>query len=122
MQKKGWLDTTLGTAWDCNAFQFYAGDLFDLINNLYLNVSARELVEGECKASPNNLSIKHGRDFRNNVLVLSISYTCTAKTRDRNLKYIDVLNFNADVRYLIQPKAEKVTLDFSIVGVDLVNL
>ena len=35
LQKKGWLDVQLNNAWDCNAFQFYAGDLYELINNLY---------------------------------------------------------------------------------------
>lgn len=68
MQKKGWLDTKLDTTWDCNAFQFYAGDLYDLINNLYTDVGPRELLDGECKASPDKLKIKHGRDSHNNVL------------------------------------------------------
>lgn len=105
MQKKGWLDTRLDTSWDCNAFQFYAGDLYDLINNLYTNVSPLELIEGDCKASPNNLSIKHGRDFQNNVYALSVTYQCSGKTRDRSLRTIDILNFTADVRFFIQPKA-----------------
>ena len=41
LHKIGWLDTKLNTDWDSNAFQFYAGDIFDLINNLYLKVSPR---------------------------------------------------------------------------------
>lgn len=41
MQKKGWLDTKLDTSWDTNAFQFYAGDLYDLINNFYLSANPR---------------------------------------------------------------------------------
>lgn len=44
MQKKGWLDVKLDSTWECNAFQFYAGDLYDLINNLYMKVNPRELV------------------------------------------------------------------------------
>lgn len=55
-------------------------------------------------------------------MALSVTYACTGKTRDRNLKSIDVLNFTADVRFLIQPKAQKINLDFSIVGVDVVNM
>lgn len=60
--------------------------------------------------------------MQNNVLALSVTYACTGKTRDRNLRSIDVLNFTADVRFLIQPKAQKINLDFSIVGVDVVNM
>lgn len=37
MHSNGWLDTVLNKEWDVDAFQFYAGDLFDLINNLYLS-------------------------------------------------------------------------------------
>lgn len=95
MQKKGWLDTKLDTTWDSNAFQFYAGDLFELINNLYLSASPRELLSGECKANANGLVIKHNRDTHNNVLTLEVFYDCTAKTRDLNARYIDVLSFNA---------------------------
>jgi hypothetical protein len=50
MQKKQWLDTNLDPTWDCNAFQFYAGDLYDLINSLGNRVYARELLQGECLA------------------------------------------------------------------------
>jgi hypothetical protein len=46
MQNQTWLDTKLDTSWDSNAFQFYAGDLYDLINSLSLRVNARELVTG----------------------------------------------------------------------------
>jgi len=108
VQKKGWLDTKIDTTWDCNAFQFYAGDLYDMINNLYSDVGPRELLDGECKASPDRLSIRHSRDLHNNLYVLDVTYTCTAKTRDRTYKYIDVLNFSADVRFYIEAKADKV--------------
>jgi hypothetical protein len=68
MQKKGWLDARLDSNWDCNAFQFYAGDLYEMINNLYINVFPREALTGDCVASPNNLVIKHGRETARNVL------------------------------------------------------
>lgn len=121
-QKKGWLDAKLDTTWDCNAFQFYAGDLYDLINNLYTNVGPRELLDGECKASADKLSIRHSRDLHNNLYVVDVSYTCTAKTRDRTYKYVDVLNFMADVRFYVEAKADKVTLDFTIVDAEAINM
>lgn len=122
MQKKGWLDTKLGIAWDSNAFQFYAGDLYELINNLYLSVSPRELLEGECKASPDKLSIKHGRDTRNNILTLAVSYACTVKSRNKTMSNVDIMNFNADVKFFIEPKAGKIELDFGIQDAEIVNM
>ncbi len=62
MQEMGWLDTSLNSNWQTNSFQFYAGDLYDLINNLYLKVPARSILEGKCKANKNNLNIKYARD------------------------------------------------------------
>jgi hypothetical protein len=50
MQSNGWLDTTLNSQWEVSAFQFYAGNLFDLINNLYQDFSPRAILEGSCKA------------------------------------------------------------------------
>jgi hypothetical protein len=44
IQKQGWLDTTVGSEWEVNAFQFYAGDLFDIISNLNLQVSPRAIL------------------------------------------------------------------------------
>ena len=48
MHSNGWLDVTLDSNWEVNAFQFYAGDLFDLINNLYQDFSPRAIIEGKC--------------------------------------------------------------------------
>jgi hypothetical protein len=44
LESNGWLNTKLNEDWETNAFQFYAGDLFDLINNLYLRVNPRALL------------------------------------------------------------------------------
>lgn len=55
LQSNGWLDTTLNSDWEVSPFQFYAGDLFDLINNLYIDFSPRALLDGSCKAQKENL-------------------------------------------------------------------
>lgn len=46
LQAKGWLNIILDTTWDVPAFQFYAGDLFDMISNLYEKVLPREILKG----------------------------------------------------------------------------
>jgi hypothetical protein len=68
------------------------------------------------------LSIKHGRETRNNILVLSVTYACTAKTRDRSLKYVDILNFTSDVKLMIEPKAEARSITFKVQDIDIVNM
>lgn len=114
IQKKGWLDIKLDSTWECNAFQFFAGDLFDLINTLYLKVEPRELLEGECKANSNGLSLRHGREAVYNTYAVDIEYECGLRTRNKQLKTIDVLKFTADVKLIINAQALKTELDFSI--------
>ena len=46
LQKKGWLDITLNNDWDCNAFQFFAGDLFEMIPKLYQKFNPRQPLTG----------------------------------------------------------------------------
>ena len=55
MHSNQWLDTVLNYKWECDVFQFYAGDLFDMINNLYLTFSPRAILDGECKADKNGM-------------------------------------------------------------------
>ncbi len=61
VQAQGWLDTHLNSDWEVNAFQFYAGDLFDVMSSLYTKVNPRSLLEGQCKANKNNLVLKSTR-------------------------------------------------------------
>jgi hypothetical protein len=46
MQAQGWLNTKLNADWEVNAFQFYAGDLYDMMNSLYKKVNPRAILEG----------------------------------------------------------------------------
>lgn len=44
MQTQGWLDVHLNSDWEVNAFQFYAGDLYDAMNSLYTKVNPRAIL------------------------------------------------------------------------------
>ena len=47
MQAQGWLDTQLNSNWEVNAFQFYAGDLFDFMSsNFNSKVKPVSVLEG----------------------------------------------------------------------------
>lgn len=122
IQKKGWLDVKLGSSWECNAFQFYAGDLYDLINNLYLKVNPREVLEGSCTASANGLTMKHAREQVYNMYSVDIEYDCTLTTRDKELRNIPVMNFTADIRLIVEAAALKTELDFKIVTGEALSL
>jgi len=48
--KNKWLDITLDSSWDSNAFQFYAGDLFEIIPKVAQTVPPRTKLGGACSA------------------------------------------------------------------------
>lgn len=56
------------------------------------------------------------------MLELDVTYVCTAQTRNRDYKYVPVLNFTADVKIFIEPKADKIELDFTVVGAEVINM
>lgn len=53
---------------------------------------------------------------------MDVQYACSAQTRDYNSKYIDVLNFTAEIKFYIQAKADKVFLEFSIVDTEVLSM
>lgn len=61
MYSNGWLDTVLDSNWESDTFQFYAGDLFDLINNLYLSFSPKAILDGNCVAQKQGLRFYSSR-------------------------------------------------------------
>lgn len=61
LQSNGWLDSVLNDNWETDSFQFYAGDLFDLINNLHLTFEPRAILDGSCAAQKNGLRLFSSR-------------------------------------------------------------
>lgn len=119
MQKKGWLDITLDSSWECNAFQFYAGDLYELIPNLYLKVNPRELLTGECKASSNDLSLEQSRQFLANSFLLKATYNCVIRSRDKGAQPIDILKFKAETNTYLLLSLGKTMMDWEILDSDI---
>lgn len=85
-----------------------------MISNLYIDASPRELLEGECKASPSGLNLKYARDEVYNIYSLDVAYTCTLKTRNRQAQAIDVMKFETDIKFYIKAEAGKISLNFNI--------
>jgi hypothetical protein len=122
MQKKTWLDTQLNTSWDCNAFQFYAGDLYDLINSLSNRVYARELIVGECVAQSDNLVIKHEIEAPKNVLSLFVTYECKARSKSKSGLDVDVLDFQSHIVFFIKLDANHKSLLFTIDDIKIIDM
>lgn len=62
-----------------SSFQFYAGDLFDLINNLYIDFSPRSVLDGTCAAQKEGLEFISAREFDSNAYALKTTYKCSLK-------------------------------------------
>lgn len=78
--EKGWLDTHLeGGSWETIAFQFYAGDLYDVIYETQ-KLEPRTRVSGACSAQDDQFF--DIRRFNYESLQLFVNYTCNIQTSD----------------------------------------
>jgi hypothetical protein len=114
LHSNGWLDTTLNADWEVNAFQFYAGDLFDLINNLQMDFNPRTILSGDCVAQKDNLRFYSSREFDSNTYALHVDYKCSLKGLNSSGIYAEVVKFTASTRLSIVATATASTLSFKI--------
>jgi hypothetical protein len=122
MQEKGWLDTILNDNWETNAFQFYAGDLFDVINNLYLTFNPRSLLDGECLAQKDGLRFYPSREFDANTYTLAINYKCSVRGSNKQGITAQILRFTTSTKIYIKLEAKTRSLEWKIVFADNLNL
>jgi len=122
MHSNGWLDTNLNEGWESDSFQFYAGDLFDLINNLYLTFSPRALLDGTCAAQKEGLIFRPSREFDANAFTLSANYVCSLKGTNKEGSTTQILKFKAAVKLYIKVEATTHSLNFKIVEADIANM
>ena len=59
--------------WESRVFQFFAGDLYEVIPSLASKFEASKPVKGTCNASTLNLKLI---ESENDTLLLSIHYNC----------------------------------------------
>lgn len=84
--KKKWFDVNLNTDWNTNAFQFYAGDLFEIIPKVSSNVSPRTRLAGNCTAqNDDNFKFKRNGTEKYSAVV---NYKCEIIT-ETNVKVAD---------------------------------
>jgi len=101
LQSNGWLDTVLDKEWEVDAFQFYAGDLFDIINNLYLTFSPRAILDGSCKAQKDNLKFTSAREQVNNDFGLLATYNCSLKGTNSAGSTVQIMKFTVNTKIYI---------------------
>jgi hypothetical protein len=118
----GWLDTSLNEQWESDAFQFYAGDLFDLINNLHLTFSPRAILDGGCTAQKDGLNLMASREFDANAYNLGIKYSCSLKGTNKEGSTALILKFKAATKLYIKAEATTHTLTFKIIEAEVENM
>lgn len=101
LQSNGWLDTALNSDWEVDAFQFYAGDLFDVLSTIEFNFSARAILDGSCQAQKENLKFYSAREFDSNTYALLTTYKCSLKGTNQAGTTVQVMKFTAKTRLLI---------------------
>ena len=82
------------------------------MNNLYTKVSPKSILEGQCKASKNNLVLKSSREFNTNTYSLDIEYNCSVKTTTKTAESLEILQFVAETRFYLKAEADKLALNF----------
>ena len=122
MHSNGWLDAALNSDWQVNSFQFYAGDLFDLINNLYIDFSPRAILDGSCKAQKDDLEFYSAREFDANNYALLVTYKCSLKGTNSQGTTQEIIKFTANTRFYILAGATTKTLTFKLAEAQLDNL
>ena len=123
LQANGWLDTVLNSDWEVDAFQFYAGDLFDIVSTaLSTDFSPRAILDGRCTAQKDNLHFKSAREFETNAFSLAANYKCSLKGTNLAGSTVEVLRFTAATRIYIVAGVTTRSLTFKIRGVQVDDL
>lgn len=76
--KNKWLNAELNTDWNTNAFQFYAGDLFEIIPQVSSTIAPRTKLAGSCTGI-NDTNLKFGKNTTSKFQAV-INYNCQIVT------------------------------------------
>lgn len=122
LHANGWLDANLNDNWESSSFQFYSGDLFDLINNLYLTFPPRAMLDGTCVAQKNGLRFFASREFESNSFTLDVIYNCSLKGTNKEGVVAPVLKFRSVNKIYIKAEVTTKTLSFKIFFAEILNM
>ena len=103
-----WLDVELDSAWNSLSFQFYAGDLYDIIPKAN-TIAPRTKLGGNCTSNGLIGEFK-AKDYEQ--YSLKLNYVCTLTTATQ----VKVAEFELDVAYVIKLVLLYDTLSVKIVS------
>jgi hypothetical protein len=94
--------------WESRFFQFYAGDLYEVIPKVARNFLANEPVTGSCRTSSRNLDMrKGGYDYFN----VTMAYNCEIGiNRDK------VAEFQLNLTMAVEGRANATNIDFHVIS------
>jgi hypothetical protein len=106
--KKGWLDASFSREWETNAFQFYVGDLYEVIPES-MKLPPRTAITGNCTAHEDSFfSVKR---YSDDAIQVNINYTCLIETNDTARTRLADFSLSTNIRVNIVAKYETLELN-----------
>lgn len=101
------LDTKLNEMnWHSRVFQFFAGDLYEIIPALATKFYASDAIEGSCTAIPNDVK---ATILAIDSFAITLPYTCAL-----SIKTTKISSFGMDLTLYLQPVPYSTYLDFKV--------
>jgi hypothetical protein len=97
--------------WQSRAFQFFIGDLYEVMPSSMKNLPIMEKIIGKCVAIDDpvfSFTVKNTKSYE-----AKVNFACHLSFGSNQTKFIDI---NLVANYEISPKITSKTLDFQLTG------
>lgn len=105
--RNGWFNTVLTKEWETNAFQFFAGDLYEIIPETQ-KLAPRTALTGACNATEDGFfSLKR---YKDEIFQLSLDFNCYIQTNDTAKTKVGDFVVATNIRVKVVPGYETLEL------------
>lgn len=105
--RSGWFDTLLTREWETNAFQFFMGDLYDIIPETQ-KLAPRTSLTGACNATEDSLF--YVKRYKDDIFQLNLDFNCYIQTNDTAKTRLAEFGVATNFRVKIIPEYETLEL------------
>ena len=92
--------------WQSRVFQFFAGDLYEIIPALTTKFYASDPIEGSCTVIPTDVK---ATILTSDTFAITLAYSCSL-----NIKTTKISSFGMDLTLYLQPVPYSTYLDFKV--------
>lgn len=92
--------------WQSRVFQFFAGDLYEIIPALATKFYASEAIEGACTTFPTDVK---ATILASDSFAITLPYSCSL-----SIKTTKISSFDMDLTLYLQPVPQSTYLDFKV--------